>query len=183
MALANLRHGAERRCLHLFDSFQDLCEPDASVDGARALEQMRGLAKGEIGTSGALRPMRGVYDAFGGPGTLEGNRQLLERTIGYDAGHIRYHVGWFQDTVPRAAGEIGDIAILRLDGDWYHSTVVCLEHLYPRVVRGGFVIIDDYRYYAGCTKAVEEYLRQHGIPAFLLPEEPGVKYHAFWIKP
>jgi O-methyltransferase len=183
MALANLRHGVERRSLHLFDSFQEICEPDASVDGPRAIAHMRSLTTTPVGTSGALRPLVGVYDSFGGPGTLEENKRLLEETIGYDAGYIHYHKGWFQDTIPRTAVEIGEIAILRLDGDWYHSTTVCLEHLYPHVVRGGFVIIDDYRYYEGCTKAVDEYIRQRAIPAFLLPEEPGVKYHVFWIKP
>ena len=48
--------------------------------------------------------------------------------------------------------------MLRLDGDWYESTRVCLEHLHDLVVPGGFVIIDDYGYWEGCRRAVDEFL-------------------------
>jgi O-methyltransferase len=61
--------------------------------------------------------------------------------------------GWFQDTVPQWKGEI---ALLRLDGDLYESTRVCLEHLLPQVVEGGIVIIDDYAL-PGCRKACDEF--------------------------
>ena len=63
--------------------------------------------------------------------------------------------GWFQDTVPK--NNHGPIAILRLDGDLYASTKICLEHLYKKVVPGGFIIIDDYGL-AGCKKAVDEFM-------------------------
>lgn len=64
--------------------------------------------------------------------------------------------GWFQDTVERASKTIGDIAILRLDGDLYESTLVCLQSLYENIVNGGYVIIDDYAL-GGCRSAVIEY--------------------------
>ncbi len=183
MARANLACGKERRDLHLFDSFQDICEPDESVDGERALCDVRRYAGAAAGTSGALTPIPGGYDAFGGPGTLEGNRHLLEDIINYDPGYIHYHKGWFQETVPASSADIGDIAILRIDGDWYHSVKVCLAYLYPKVVSGGFTIVDDYRYYEGCTKAVDEYREEHGISAFLHHADYSSKYHAYWIKP
>ncbi|MDP3726503.1 MAG: TylF/MycF/NovP-related O-methyltransferase [bacterium] len=71
--------------------------------------------------------------------------------------------GWFQDTLPEKKREIGPIAILRLDGDWYESTKVCLEELYDQVVSGGYVIVDDYGAWAGCKKAVHEFFDKRGI--------------------
>ena len=179
MALANLQHGRQRRPLHLFDAFQDICEPDAKVDGSRALDDVRRFAPGG-GTGGTLQPLTGFYDQFGGPGTLDGNRELLERRIGYDPAMIHYHVGWFQDTVPRDAAACGEIALLRLDGDWHASTKICLEHLYERVVPRGVVIIDDYGTYEGCRKAVDDYLSMKGIKVLLNHVDADCRY---WIKP
>jgi O-methyltransferase len=65
--------------------------------------------------------------------------------------------GWFNETLPRFAPP-SEIAVLRLDGDWYESTRVCLENLYPRVAPGGIVIIDDYYNWDGCARAVNEFL-------------------------
>jgi hypothetical protein len=66
--------------------------------------------------------------------------------------------GWFDETVPKFAAEQSTIALLRLDGDWYESTMVCLTHLFPLVPDGGLVIFDDYGYWEGCTRAVHDYL-------------------------
>jgi hypothetical protein len=63
--------------------------------------------------------------------------------------------GWFRDTLPDAP--IDRLAVLRLDGDMYESTMEALVHLYPKVSRGGFIIIDDYGAVAGCRKAVDDY--------------------------
>ena len=71
--------------------------------------------------------------------------------------------GWFQDTLPAFKDEIGPIAILRLDGDWYESTKCCLEHLYEQVVPGGYVIIDDYGCWGGCRIATDEFLENTGL--------------------
>lgn len=76
--------------------------------------------------------------------------------------------GLFQDTLPSAAREIGAIALLHLDGDWYDSTRCCLEHLWDRVAPGGFVQVDDYGHWEGCRRAVDEFLepvrRRLGAP-------------------
>jgi O-methyltransferase len=65
--------------------------------------------------------------------------------------------GWFKDTLPSYKFPT-EIAILRLDGDLYDSTRVCLENLYPHVVPGGIVILDDYHNWDGCARAVNEYI-------------------------
>jgi hypothetical protein len=83
-------------------------------------------------------------------------------------------------TLPNDADEVGEIAILRLDGDWYASTRVCLEHLYDKVVRGGFIIVDDYGCYEGCKKAVDEFMKTKSIQAYLNFIDDTGRY---WIKP
>ena len=68
--------------------------------------------------------------------------------------------GWFKDTLPNAP--IEKLAILRLDGDMYGSTMDALTSLYPRVSKGGFCIIDDYAL-PGCKSAVNDFRTQNGI--------------------
>lgn len=69
--------------------------------------------------------------------------------------------GWFKDTL--AVTETGPIAVLRLDGDLYSSTLEALEALYPRLSPGGFILIDDAGDIPQCRQAVEEYRAAHGI--------------------
>jgi O-methyltransferase len=77
----------------------------------------------------------------------------------------KYHIkkGWFENTIP--SFEINEpIAILRLDADWYDSTMTCLVHLFPKVQTGGLIILDDYYAWDGCSKAVHEYLSRNKRP-------------------
>ena len=70
--------------------------------------------------------------------------------------------GWFSETLPTAP--IEKLAVLRLDGDMYESTIDGLLNLYPKLSVGGFVIIDDYGISTpGCRNAVNDYRRQNGI--------------------
>lgn len=74
--------------------------------------------------------------------------------------------GWFEETVPNYMS--GPIQVLRLDGDLYNSTFVCLQYLFPHVVKGGCVIIDDWQL-PGCQAAVKEYFD-------LIGYEPNYQY-------
>jgi len=74
--------------------------------------------------------------------------------------NVRFLKGWFEDTLP--AAPIERLAVLRLDGDMYSSTIQALDALYHKVSPGGFVIIDDYILPA-CRKAVDEFRAMHGI--------------------
>jgi O-methyltransferase len=69
--------------------------------------------------------------------------------------------GWFEETVPTFK-PAHPIALLRLDGDWYESTRICLQHLMPHLAPKGIVLIDDYYTWDGCARAVHEFLAQEG---------------------
>lgn len=73
--------------------------------------------------------------------------------------------GWFKDTLP--AAPIEQLALMRLDGDMYESTMDALVHLYPKLSAGGFCIIDDYAL-AGCQKAVDDFRTREKITAPLV---------------
>lgn len=176
MALCNMRFSSKRRNLHLYDSFTEICEPDPSVDGERAIQDINRLMGKKNQTEGRLIPLKGIYDNYGGPGTLEDNRDLLEKKIGYPNNKIFYHKGWFQETLPLSHKKINKIAILRLDGDWYSSTKVCLEYLFKKVVKGGVIIIDDYGTYDGCKKAFDEFMEENNFIYFLSSVDRDCRY-------
>ena len=180
MALANLENSTTRRPIHLFDVFDDICEPDPELDGNDILTEIAELA-GRTDFSGKLESVHGLYDFVGGHGTESICRSLLVDKIGYPEASLVFHKGWFQDTVPVAANRIDpwNIAILRLDGDYYASTKVCLDHLYDRVIPGGFVVIDDYGAYEGCRKAVNDFFTERRIKPFLNYTDHVCRY---WVK-
>jgi len=90
-----------------------------------------------------------------------------------DMSNIILIKGWFQETLPIWATGISKISLLRLDGDLYESTMVCLKYLYPKVSVGGVVVIDDFAL-AGARKAVYDYFKQD-MPE-LIPVNGGVIY-------
>lgn len=80
---------------------------------------------------------------------------------------VRFLPGWFRDTLPKAPIEA--LAVLRLDGDMYESTMDALTHLYPKVSEGGFVIVDDYGAILSCRRAIHDYREAHGITDTIVP--------------
>jgi O-methyltransferase len=91
---------------------------------------------------------------------LEEVRELFARYDLLDE-QVRFLKGWFKDTL--AAAPIEHLAILRLDGDLYESTMDALNPLYDKVVSGGFVIIDDYASCPPCKLAIHDFRAQRGI--------------------
>lgn len=89
MALAHLSQGTPYRPLHLFDSFEGLPEPNADKDGAKAVEYSTWRANGEL---------KSINQCVG---ALADNQYLLSELIKYPKSLTRYHVGWFQDTLPK----------------------------------------------------------------------------------
>ena len=82
-------------------------------------------------------------------------------STGYNKEKFHFIKGKVEDTIPKNSPET--ISILRLDTDWYDSTRHELIHLFPRLVRGGVVIIDDYGFWRGAKKAVDEYFEENNI--------------------
>lgn len=95
-------------------------------------------------------------------------RSCFLKKFGFKKENIHIVKGWFQDSLPRTSKEIKEIALLRLDGDWYESTKICLENLYPKVVRGGYIIFDDYGCWEGCKIATDEFMEKNNIKADLV---------------
>jgi predicted O-methyltransferase YrrM len=148
-----VRLGRTDRDLYLFDTFEGMSEPtdrDVTVAGARALDFWRDR-----------RTERGADWCFA---SLEDVRANM-RTTRYDESRIHYVKGMVEDTLPEKAPS--QIALLRLDTDWYESTRHELVHLFPRLSVGGILLIDDYGHWEGARKAVDEYLEEHKVRLFL----------------
>jgi len=99
-------------------------------------------------------------------------------------GNIVAIKGWFEKTVPEFASVGEPISILRLDGDLYNSTYVCLKHLYPLVESGGIVIIDDWQL-PGCQLAVMDYIHDTNLHSFDInfPKIQFISNITYFIKP
>ena len=126
------------RDYYLFDSFEGL--PQAKeIDGSRALS-WQSDRQSQFYFDNCRADEKDAHEAM--------------KLAGCDS----YQVikGWFHETLPLY--KPSQIAILRLDADWYGSIMVCLEELADRVVPGGIIIMDDYYVFDGCSKAVHDFL-------------------------
>lgn len=102
--------------------------------------------------------------------------------VNLNSKNIKYLKGWFKDILPNSG--IGNIALLRFDGDLYSSTLEVLENLYPKVVTGGVVIIDDWCIPA-CKRAVEKYFTDCNLsitPLTINDEIATDECGVYWIK-
>lgn len=95
--------------------------------------------------------------------SVEEVKELLFNRLHLKEENVVIVKGWFQNTLPAYRDRIGDIALLRIDGDWYQSTKACLETLYDNVVNNGYIIVDDYGFFPGCKKAVDEFLQERQV--------------------
>jgi O-methyltransferase len=151
-----LRLGATDRMLHLFDTFEGMPPPsehDLDPHGTPAAQVFG--ANGRDPTARELPWKAADVDEV----------RAAMMTTGYPPERVRLIRGRTENTLPEAAPE--SIALLRLDTDWYESTRHELRHLFPRIVRGGVLLIDDYGYWQGSRKAVDEYLREHDVRILL----------------
>jgi len=133
-------YGDTDRIVWLADSFQGLPKPDPvryPADAKDELWKASGLAV-------SLEQVKANFTAYG----------LLDD-------QVRFLVGWFRDTLSTAP--IERLALLRLDGDLYESTMDALTALYPRLSVGGYVIVDDYGAMESCRLAVEDFRSDQGI--------------------
>ena len=155
MALTLMELGRSDRDLHLYDTFEGMSAPtaaDISIDGKPADTKFRDRQLSVDSSDWCRSPIDEV--------------QANLATTGYPAERLHFIKGKVEDTIPDAM-PAGPIGILRLDTDWYESTRHELEHLYPQLVQGGVLIIDDYGHWEGARKAVDEYLAALGLTLFL----------------
>lgn len=133
------------KTLHLFDSFEGL-PPAKEIDGKEAL-QWQEDKNSPYYFDNCTAEEKFVIDAM-----------ALAKFKNY-----KTYRGWFDQTLSNFSGE--SISILRLDGDWYDSIFLCLQHFFPKVTNGGIIILDDYYTWDGCAKAVHDYLAQSKSPS------------------
>lgn len=86
-------------------------------------------------------------------------------STGFNPNNFVFVKGKVEDTIPNQIPS--KIALLRLDTDWYESTYHELVHLFPRLVKGGVLIIDDYGTWEGQKKAVDQYIKENNIKILL----------------
>jgi O-methyltransferase len=153
-----LREVNDFRDLYLFDTYAGMSPPtEQDID-------YRGIpAAGRYAESVAAEHNEWCY------ASLEEVRRNMAST-GYPEAMCHFVKGSVLETLPCENPD--EIAILRLDTDWYESTLQELKHLYPKLSHGGVLIIDDFGYWRGCRKAVEEYFA-NGRPFLCRLDETG----------
>jgi O-methyltransferase len=134
-------YGDNKRCVWLADSFQGLPQPDP-INYPKDAGDIHATFNSYLGVD--LDTVRNNFRRY----------SLLDS-------QVRFLPGWFKDTLLTAP--IRQIALLRLDGDMYESTMETLKALYDRVSPGGFVIVDDYGCVPGCRAAVDDFRCQRGL--------------------
>ena len=116
------------------------------------------------------------------PGWNKGSVALVEKVFarfGFPKENLKIVPGWFNETIIREP--IDAIVLLHIDADWYESVKIVLDLLYPRVVPGGYIVLDDYGLWPGCRGAVLDYLSEHHISEAIV-REVG-KQGAYFQKP
>lgn len=143
------------RDLYLFDTFEGMSEPteaDVSTGGHKAIDIFR---KTKNWCAADISDVQAV----------------LAQT-GYPSDRVHFVKGLVEQTIPTHAPEA--IAVLRLDTDWYESTKHEMEDLWPRLAKGGVLLVDDYGKWQGSRKAIDEYLSSQGVHLLLSrTDQPG----------
>lgn len=153
-------YGITNRLVWVADSFEGLPEPDAEKYPIEAkAHASAAMTKAYHHFAASLEEVQGNFKAYG----------LLDD-------QVRFLKGWFKDTLPNAP--IKTLAVMRLDGDYYESTMDGLVNLYDKLSIGGFAIIDDYGEdsWTYCRKAVDTFRAQHGITDPMIKVDPKCYY-------
>jgi O-methyltransferase len=145
-------YGVTDRCVWVADSFAGLPPPDPQKYPADAGDLHHTFPALAV----SLEQVQANFRRYG----------LLDE-------QVRFLKGWFRDTLPQAPVE--RLAVVRLDGDMYESTLDGLTHLYPKLSVGGYLIVDDYGVVPGSRQAIHDYREAHGIREEIRPiDESGV---------
>lgn len=138
------------RTVWLADSFEGLPPPDEAKYPADSGDQFHTYSELSV----SLEQVKQNFEKYG----------LLDE-------QVKFIKGWFKDTLHHA--QIHKLALLRLDGDMYESTMDALLALYDKVSVGGYVIVDDYHVVEGCKRAIHDFLSERNLTP-VLEEIDGV---------
>lgn len=142
------------REIFLYDTFEGMSKPtekDKSVRGESAINAFD--SKDEVWKK---------IECFSHLEEVQKN----VNSIGYPVDKLHFIKGKVEETIPNDRTP-EKISLLRLDTDWYESTLHEMEELFPRIVSGGIIIIDDYGHWQGCKEAVDQYIAKNNINLFL----------------
>ena len=148
--------GVSDRDIYLYDTFEGMTLPTehdtsrfdgSALDAWREAEERGDRIHGELFNEELFNE--------------DDVRRMLTAT-GYPEERLHFVKGPVEETIPSTTP--GPLALLRLDTDWYESTLHELRHLYPLLTAAGVLIIDDYGHWEGCRRAVDEYFAEHPIP-------------------
>jgi len=153
------RYSRRPRKVYAFDTFEGMPDP-TEVDRANGVPANdTGFGAGTLGAP------------------IEQNLNVVCRALGVESIVVPVK-GLFNQTLPVTRGQIGDIALLHADGDWYESTIDIFHHLYGQVVAGGAIQIDDYGHWEGCRKAIDDLQTQWQVQFGLQP----IDYTGVWFR-
>jgi len=150
------------RKIYLYDTFTGMTEPGKSdvftyIDFDAKNEWKKKQRKGyNLWNYASLKEVKNNMD-----------------TTKYPKEKVIFIKGKVEDTIPEIIPN--KIALLRIDTDWYKSTKHCLEYLYPKLVKGGVIIFDDYGHIKGAKKAIDEYFNENNINIFLNRVDDGYR--------
>ena len=153
-ALTFLKNDDTSRELFLYDTFEGMTPPteqDVDCFGGKADQLLKQQSKNDPKSVWCVSRIDEVRKHMA--------------TTAYPMQKVHLIEGKVEETIPQKIPD--KIALLRLDTDWYESTRHELVHLYPRLVSGGVLIIDDYGHWQGCRRAVDEYFSENDIHVLL----------------
>ena len=154
MALTLMSLGVTDRRIYLYDTFRGMSEPGAADIS---------MKRDRVGVTEWREKQAEDHNEWCFAALDEVQQNMT--STGYDVNQLRYVEGRTQDTLPDTLP--GDIALLRLDTDWYDSTYHELTHLYPRLVKNGVFISDDYAHWRGHRLAIDNYFQVNSINLML----------------
>ena len=132
------------RELHLYDTFTGIPKP-GEKDEKDVYQVYQGIQLGKHG--GAIK------DGHNGTLLESLKKRFTDLGLEPESNNIHFHPGLFQDTLHVTS----DVVYAHLDGDWYDSTMTSLTRVVPHVVKGGYIVVDDYFTWSGCWKAVNDF--------------------------
>lgn len=170
-ALRDMKHAGSKRLYIGFDSFEGLPPPTPEDDVVFDTFNQNSIKLGRSVTNRLQKTGVCVGDS------ADSVRQFFQQA-GIPVERSQLHPGWFQDSLPKFSPTLGSLSVLRIDGDWYESTKICLDHLFDKVSPGGYVIVDDYGAFPGCKKAVDEFREAKGLNTPII----FVDDHCIWFR-